>query len=247
MSRVLVIPAAGLGSRLGDPRPKVLVPVAGVPMIDRLLTLYAEVAPRAVVVAAPSFAGDLARHLAPWGDAVEIAIQPSPTGMLDAILRATDAARRARPERVWITWCDQVAVDPRTVARLAAAEDADPEAALLLPTVRRPEPYIHLMRDASGTITRVLHQREGDPMPAEGEGDMGLFALTATAFLEDLPRFAREAPLGAVTGERNFLPFVPWLARRAKVTTIEAHHLIEAVGVNTPEDLAAVEAHLRHG
>ncbi len=243
-----MIPAAGLGSRLGDPRPKPLVPVAGVPMIDRLLALYARVVERVVVVANPDSADDLRRHLAAVrGDAAAVAIQPHPSGMLDALLRAGDAARRARPSRVWITWCDQVAVDPRTVSALASAEDAEPDAAVVMPTVRRPDPYIHLVRDAGGKVIDVLHRREDDRMPPEGEGDMGLFALTADAFLHDLPRFAQEAPVGAVTGERNFLPFIPWLARRARVVTIDAHHPIEAVGVNTPEDLKLVEAHLSHG
>ena len=35
MPRTLIVPAAGLGSRLGAARPKLLVRVAGTPMIDR--------------------------------------------------------------------------------------------------------------------------------------------------------------------------------------------------------------------
>ena len=52
-TRLLVIPAAGLGSRLGAGVPKVLVPVAGVPMLDRLLDLYRSAVDRVVVVAVP--------------------------------------------------------------------------------------------------------------------------------------------------------------------------------------------------
>jgi choline kinase len=40
MSRLLIIPAAGAGSRLGADVPKVLVPVAGMTMLERLLNLY---------------------------------------------------------------------------------------------------------------------------------------------------------------------------------------------------------------
>ena len=49
------MPAAGLGTRLNADRPKLLVPVAGVPMIDRLLALFAGVVDRAAVVVHPSF------------------------------------------------------------------------------------------------------------------------------------------------------------------------------------------------
>ena len=45
--------------------------------------------------------------------------------------------------------------------------------------------------------------------------------------------------MGAGTGERNFLPFLPWLAERAKVMTFEID-AAEAQGINTPEDLVAV-------
>ena len=51
-SRLLIVPAAGLGTRLGADRPKLLVPVAGIPMIDRLLGLFAGTVDRAVVVVA---------------------------------------------------------------------------------------------------------------------------------------------------------------------------------------------------
>src|ERR1044072_638042 len=55
MSRVLIVPAAGAGSRLGGALPKILVPVAGRPMIDHLVTLYRPFAETIVVVAHPSF------------------------------------------------------------------------------------------------------------------------------------------------------------------------------------------------
>jgi 2-C-methyl-D-erythritol 4-phosphate cytidylyltransferase len=63
MTRLLVIPAAGLGSRLGSALPKVLVPVAGVPMLDRILELYRAVADRVVVITHPAFTGQVERHV----------------------------------------------------------------------------------------------------------------------------------------------------------------------------------------
>ena len=83
-----------------------------------------------------------------------------------------------------------------------------------MPTVRKADPYIHLERDGAGRISRVLHRREGDVMPQIGESDMGLFALSAEACFHLLPQFASEVVTGAGTGERNFLPFIPWVAQR---------------------------------
>ena len=244
MSRVLVIPAAGLGSRLGAAVPKLLVPVAGVPMIDRLARLYDGYVSRIVLIAHPSFAARLRRHVEPWPLPVDVAVQERPTGMLDALLLGGDAVRSSSSEEVWITWCDQVGVHPATIRRLSQALANDPDVALALPTVASETPYIHFARDHAGRIIDVLHRREGDAMPAAGESDMGLFALTRSAYLGDLPGYAEQPAIGRVTGERNFLPFIPWLAGRRRVLTFPAVEAMEAVGVNTPADLARIERYL---
>lgn len=243
---MLIVPAAGMGTRLGTALPKLLVPVAGVPMIDRVLALYRDVIDHAVVVVSPAAVERVADHLAGErsGLTTECVVQERPTGMLDAIMLGEDAARRRGPSCVWVTWCDQVAVHPRTVLRLASLTGAHDTVPLVMPTIRAAEPYIHLERDPSGRIVRVLHRREGDAMPAEGESDMGLFAMSAAAYRERLPEYARGIDVGAETGERNFLPFIPWMAARGQVVTFPAQDVMEAVGINTPGDLEIVEDYL---
>ena len=242
--RVLIVPAAGLGSRLQSPLPKLLVPVGGVPMIDRLLDLYAGHAGRTVIVSNPGARTQVESHVRARAG-VDVAVQEQPTGMLDAITIGVDAARRLEPRSLWITWCDQVGVHPRTLEHLAEACERSPDTPLIMPTVRRLHPYIHLDRDREGRISRVLHRREGDAMPDAGESDMGVFALSADAAFDLLPRYAGEVVMGAGTGERNFLPFIPWVAQRAEVITFPSEEPEEAIGVNTPEELQTVEAYLR--
>jgi len=115
----------------------------------------------------------------------------------------------------------------------------------VLPTATRRQPYIHFERDASGRIVRLLQLREGDAMPVEGESDLGLFALTRETVDTDLAEYAREASPGGATGERNFLPFVPWLSRRRTVVTFPCTNPFEAVGINTPAERDEVAAWLR--
>jgi bifunctional UDP-N-acetylglucosamine pyrophosphorylase / glucosamine-1-phosphate N-acetyltransferase len=175
---------------------------------------------------------------------VAIFMQAQPTGMLDAILLPRLLIANRQPDEVWITWCDQVAVSEGTVYRLAQAMVTAPAPDLAFPTVMAAAPYIHFARDQEGRIVRVLQRREGDSMPADGEGDIGLFALSRHAYLDLLPDFSRSVSAGAGTGERNFLPFIPWLASRSAVRTIPANEAIEAVGINTPEDLKLVSDYL---
>jgi bifunctional UDP-N-acetylglucosamine pyrophosphorylase/glucosamine-1-phosphate N-acetyltransferase len=243
--RVLVLPAAGTGSRLGSALPKVLHPVAGRPMLAHLAALYRPWIDRWHVVVRPADTSAVEAACAAIGLAARLHVQPAPTGMLDAVLRPLEAVAHDAPSSVWITWCDQIGIRPETLARLAATAPGAAPAAVALPTCRKPEPYIHLDRDRAGRIVYVRHRREGDDMPPIGEADAGLFALSPAAYLNELPRYAA-APdaAGRVTGERNFLPFLPWIERVGTVVTFPCLDGEETIGVNTPADLAAIEAYL---
>lgn len=160
--------------------------------------------------------------------------------MLDAILCGRQAVLAAGCDRVWITWCDQVGISAATVETLARLDAESANAAVIMPTVSQAPPYIHFDRDASGRLTGVRQRREGDAMPEVGTSDAGLFSLSRKAFAEFLPEYARTAQPGALTAELNFLPFIPWVAATASVVTFDIAPE-EARGVNTPDDLAAME------
>ncbi len=242
MRRVLVVPAAGRGTRLGSARPKALTPVAGRPMIDYVLSRGAAYCESAVVVVHPSARVAMAAYAAGAPLPISLAEQASPTGMLDAILAATPLVAASQAERVWIAWCDQVLLSQATSDHVAVREQAADHPDVVFPTVPQSPPYIHFVREAGGRIGRVLQRREGDAMPEIGESDAGFFSLSRAAFLEALPAYAADAPLGRGTGEKNFLPF---LARPDAVVTVPLADPVEACGINTPDDLAMAEAVLR--
>ncbi len=241
----LVVPAAGVGSRLGSVLPKLLVPVDGRPMLDYLVELYAPVVRRFVFVVRPGVEADVEARGRALGIQVACAVQATPTGMLDAILLSRDAVSVSVPDWVWITWCDQVAVLPETVSTLCNSCTDDSRTLMAFPTCRQPDPYIHFDRNDANEIIGLRQRREGDAMPAIGESDAGLFALARTAFFERLPAFALEAGVGSGTGERNFLPFIPWLSARhpGSIRTWPCRDAIETVGINSPDDLRRIETH----
>ncbi len=245
---VLIIPAAGAGTRLQSATPKVLAPVNGRAMIEHLFDRYCEIVQRFVLVVHPSFATEVRRHverIAPSLD-VQFATQTKATGMLDAIMLASDAAQAHSGARVWITWCDQIGVHPHTIATLARLSREHAGVPAILPTARQAPPYIHLNRGADGRITGIRQRREGDDMPPVGESDIGLFSLSPEAYYDLLPQFAADAVPASATRERNFLPFLPWLVERQRaVLTFPSVSELEAVGINTPDDRVRLEAYLR--
>ena len=217
-------------------------------MIEHLFDRYCATVQRFVLVVHPSFEADVKRHVEQIAPSlnVQFATQAEPTGMLDAILLAANAARTDTAGRVWITWCDQIGVHPHTVTTLDQLSHEHPGTPAILPTSRQVSPYIHLARDADGRITGILQRREGDDMPLVGESDVGLFSLSSEAYSDLLPRFARETTQSTTTRERNFLPFLPWLVERGYIVlTFPSASELEAIGINTPDDRVRLEAYLR--
>jgi bifunctional UDP-N-acetylglucosamine pyrophosphorylase/glucosamine-1-phosphate N-acetyltransferase len=245
MTRTLIVPAAGAGTRLGQDTAKVLAPVAGRPMLEHLLARYRPYAEQAILIVAPRWVEAVDAVLQAQWPGGAVVVQERPTGMLDAVRLGAPLIAAARPDRVWVTWCDQLAVRPETLDRLRREEAVRPEPAFVMPTCTGEAPYIHFARDPGGRIVRVLHRREGDDMPARGESDIGVFSLSRETYLDHLARYDADAGRGAGTGERNFLPFIPWLAREETVVTFPCVDAIEALGINTPADRDRIERHLR--
>lgn len=245
MKIALIIPAAGSGTRLQSSLPKVLSPVNGRPMLHYIFQAYRDYVSRIVVVVKPSFEKDVQAYVEGQEIPVEIARQESPTGMLDAILNAKPFLSGWEPDRIWITWCDQIAVHPQTVLNLYEMSRHPKQYDLVFPTVHMNKPYIHLDRNSRGEIMNILHERECDIMPDRGESDMGLFSLSSHAYHNLLESFSKQVMQGATTKERNFLPFIPWVQTHGTMKSFSACHPMEALGVNTPEDLKKMEHYLR--
>lgn len=245
-SRLLIVPAAGQGTRLGGTTPKALALVNGTPMIQHVLERHRGRVRLAVAVVRPGMEAAIEAIGRETGVPVRTVVQERPTGMLDAILLAAGEVRRDAPACVWITWCDQVAIRPGTLDALERACPGGGETAFAFPTAVGPHPYIHFDRAADGRIVGLRQRREGDAMPPVGESDAGLFAMSPDVYLDLLPAFGASCGKPGATGERNFLPFIPWLEaqRPGSVRTFACLEPIEALGINTPGDLARVEADL---
>lgn len=235
MKRLLIVPAAGRGTRLGYDKPKFLYPLCGKPLIEHVLDIYIHFVDEVVIVVSPD-ALELAQEnfmnaILP----VRIIVQGEPTGMLDAILEAGKHVREFKPDRIWVTWCDQVAIQAETLDRMEKMEEKR-DYAMIVPVIRKTSPYIHFEMDDKDRICSVLQRREGDRMPDIGNNDMGLFSMSLRAFKQLEREFSPSLELGGATGERNFLPFIPWLAKRDVVMQMKGTIEMETVGINTPDD-----------
>lgn len=238
MTRICaVIPAAGRGSRLGLDCPKVLVPIDGQRRVwDILRDNLGAVAERVHIVLAPSMMADfdavLNCEIAP--DKITVSEQTTPLGMGDAIFGAEPHWRDF--DSILIVWGDQVNLSEITIRNVAALCKA--EKTIVLPLVECRSPYVQYdLKD--GVLTGVRQSREGDQMDPVGFSDVGVFALSVANLLDCWRSFVKESVVGAQTNELNFLPFLPFLSQRCgwQLRTVIVSDPVEALGINTPEDL----------
>jgi bifunctional N-acetylglucosamine-1-phosphate-uridyltransferase/glucosamine-1-phosphate-acetyltransferase GlmU-like protein len=214
--------------------------VAGRPILDWLLDGIEPHCASLVFVLSPDGAAEVAVELdRRIAGRYQIAIQPSPTGMGDAV---SIGLEHVHSEHVAVVWGDQVALRPRSVAVTLALHQGPLEADLTCPTVLRPQPYIHIERDDAGSIIGLRQAREGDTMPPEGESDTGFFCFRTDALRGWLEQMRHDdAALGRDTGEFNLLPVIPLAARQGRVLTPRHMRVEETVGVNSAGDAGRVE------
>ncbi|MCS6953795.1 MAG: HAD-IA family hydrolase [Bryobacterales bacterium] len=240
-----VIPAAGRGSRMGFDKPKILYPVAGRPILEWLMDLLLPFCQTVVLVLSPAGRAAVEERLSQRAPGrYRIAIQAEPTGMGDAVAVGLEAVETLHAA---VVWGDQVALRSQSVEACLRLHQGWLAPRITCPTVWRDRPYIHFLRGPRGELRGVLQAREGDDLPDSGESDTGFFCFR-TQDLRALLQTHRGAPQarGRRTGEFNLLPLIPLLAREdGAVLTPRLMAVEETVGVNSPEDAAAVEAFLR--
>jgi len=235
---VVVILAAGRGTRMRSALPKVLHPVCGRPMLLWVIAAaQAAGAGRVVVVDAPERALEAAL---PAG--VELAIQAEPKGTGDAVRAAEGHFSPGAP--VLVLSGDVPLLTAAAIGDLAAAHAAgDAGATLVTARLADPTGYGRVVRAADGTVERIVETKvAGDATAAElaiDEVNAGIYAFDPEPLRDALGRLEADNAQGEL-----YLPDVLPLMRPAG-STVAALELADprlTLGVNDRVDLAEVSA-----
>jgi CTP:molybdopterin cytidylyltransferase MocA len=237
---IAVIAAAGRGSRLGYHQPKLLYPIEGRPLVVWMTERLKDLVSRVAIVLSPD--GQTAFEGASLAIDVPVTtiIQPSPTGMADAILAAEPALCAAdAPPTAVILWGDQIGVRRETVARALAIHARHPlHPAVTVPLARVDAPYVHYEFDAHDRLIAVRQRREGDVLPDAGQADCGCFVVSPARVFPLLRRLRTSNLLeGPLSREQNFLQALPFIAREAPVVGVTGARLADTIGLNSTVDL----------
>jgi bifunctional UDP-N-acetylglucosamine pyrophosphorylase/glucosamine-1-phosphate N-acetyltransferase len=229
----IAILAAGKGKRMHSALPKVLHPLGGKPLLAHVLATARAMTPRAICVV--DGAGEAVRKRFPDADLVW-ARQDPPRGTGDA-LRCALAALPADGVTLVLFGADPL---PQRSTLSEVVEHAQ-RGALSLLTIELDDPsgYGRIVRTADGRVAAIVEHKEASPEQlAIREINTGVMAAPTKAYARWL----------AAIDDRNaageyFLTDVIALAVRegTAVATTQAPSTTEALGVNSPRDLAELE------
>ncbi|MGD2142878.1 MAG: sugar phosphate nucleotidyltransferase [Anaerolineae bacterium] len=241
-----VVLAAGRGKRLlplTNDRSKAMLPIAGRPIVGRVLAMLARGgAGRFVVVVHPEDQA-LIDHLRrpPWADRVRLAYQSRRLGMAHAIECAFPPMRERSAPPFLLASCDNLYPDGH-VARLITRLQEGLDAAITLmwaPRPRATQSALVVLRD--GFVVDIIEKPQPDEIPSYGGSQE---ALCAPALYALSPRILSYLPEVSPSsrGEREFTDALRLLIRDGG--RVGGQVVKNRMTLTRPEDLLAINRHL---
>jgi UDP-N-acetylglucosamine diphosphorylase/glucosamine-1-phosphate N-acetyltransferase len=240
---VAIILAAGKGTRMASDLPKVLHPMAGEPLVAYPIRA-ARQAQAATVVVVVGYEGEHVRNevTARFPDAagwLRFATQAEQLGTGHAVMCALPEVP-ATDGLALVQSGDVPLVRASTLAALAERAEVC-SSGLALTSFRPPDPsgYGRILRDPQGRVQGIREHRDASAAErAIDECNAGTYAVRLSLLRTELPHLRR----ANAQGEIYLTDLVELAARRGEVAALEIDP-IEAAGVNTPQQLAELEAY----
>jgi bifunctional UDP-N-acetylglucosamine pyrophosphorylase/glucosamine-1-phosphate N-acetyltransferase len=238
----VVILAAGKGTRMQSALPKVLHPVAGLPMAEYALRATAPLDAASTTVVVGYGAERVQAALSQWE--VAFATQAPQLGTGHALTQAESALAGAKGTLVLLAG-DVPLLRAATLRTLVAThQQAGAAATVLTATVPRPFGYGRIVR-ARGRIARIVEERDATPDQRDiREINSGIYALDLAPLFDALRSIAAENAQG-----EYYLTDLVSIYRRRKlvVETVAVERPEEIRGINSRTELAEVGAIVRQG
>jgi bifunctional UDP-N-acetylglucosamine pyrophosphorylase / glucosamine-1-phosphate N-acetyltransferase len=242
---LVLIMAAGMGTRMKSDLPKVLHAVAGRSMIGWVVTAAHTAGAKRVVAILGHKAEVVKAELdARFGvGKIDIAIQAEQRGTGHAVMCGLPALSSENDDRVVVILSgDAPLLQAERIAQLTAACIANPAGLALLSTIPdRDMPYGRLVRDDSGKLLRIVEHVDATPEQRKiRDTNAGFYAVRLGHLRKDLETIKADN----AKSELYLTDLVACAAARGGATAIDVP-FSEVSGVNDRVDLAAVDAAAR--
>lgn len=237
-SLLIIILAAGKGTRMQSALPKVLHPVASVPMLGHVLALAGTAGAAAIaVVVGPGMDNvrDEALRRAPGA---AIFVQTEQRGTADAVLAARDPIAAHKGD-VIVLYADTPLIRAETLVRLRAALAQGAGVAVLGFEAADPTGYGRLLTDADGALSAIREDKDA----TTAERAVRLCNSGVLAFrVPDLARLLGRIGNANAKGEYYLTDAVEIARGDGHKASVVVCPEDEVLGVNARDQLAVAEA-----
>jgi bifunctional UDP-N-acetylglucosamine pyrophosphorylase/glucosamine-1-phosphate N-acetyltransferase/UDP-N-acetylglucosamine pyrophosphorylase len=239
---IAIILAAGKGKRMASDLPKVLVPVCGRPMVRYVLDAVRAAGIERIVVVV-GYRGEIVRSELAGEPGVEFVEQTEQLGTGHAVMTCHEALA-SHDGPVLILAGDSPMVQVASLQALLA-EFAASGPACLLGTATKPNPQGlgRILRDPSGNFLGIVEEKDATPAErAIKEVNMSTYVFQAADLLAALQQLTADNSQG-----EYYLTDCPGVLKKAgrPVLALNALQPIEALSINTVEELAVVESEMK--
>ena len=237
-----VIMAAGQGKRMQDPtKPKVLYEIGGQPMVGHVLRLCEKIAANPVVCIIGYGREAVAAYLSKEFPSVKIAIQEEQLGTGHAVQQAERALGGFNGD-VLILSGDVPLLTEQTTRRLILEHRASNATASVLSVVLKdPSGYGRIVRTESGSLEKIVEHKDAtDEERNIAEINTGIYVFDAKILFEVLKRIDRKNAQGEFYLTDTLALIISQFGFGA-VSVVKADDPVEVSGVNTKDQLAALE------
>ena len=237
----VVILAAGQGTRMKSQLPKVLHPVGGRPMVERVLRVARSLNPETITLVVGHRADTVRERLAGFPD-LHFVVQEPQLGTAHA-LQQSEKVLAGRSGMVILLSGDVPLLTAATVGRLADAHrQAQAAATVVTANLERPYGYGRIVR-TGGRIARIVEERDASPAERHiTEINSGIYAFDLPPLFDALRGIASQN----AQGEFYLTDLVAIYDRRKlPVEALLVENAQEIRGINSRTELAEVSRLVR--
>ena len=237
----VVILAAGQGTRMKSRLPKVLHPIAGLPLVERVLRTAETISPATITLIVGHRADFVREQLAARPN-LHFALQEPQLGTAHALQQA-EPVLAGRTGTVVLLSGDVPLLAPQTLRKLIDTHQAAGAAATVVTAnVDRPYGYGRIVR-TDGRIARIVEERDASPEERKiREINSGIYAFDLAPLFDSLRGIASQNAQGEF-----YLTDLVGIYRRRKlpVETLLIDNAQEIRGINSRTELAEVSRIVR--
>lgn len=240
MSLHIVILAAGQGTRMQSQTPKVLHPIAGKPMLARVIDVAQELNP-AMIHIIYGYGGEQIKQALP-NPAVNWIKQEQLLGTGHAVLQALPFIP---PEsQVLILSGDVPLIQLSTLSTLIALTQPSQSLALLLAKIDNPTGLGRIIRNTHGHIVAIVEEKDAN---TEQKAIQEIYSGICSASASDLAKWLPQLQSNNAQGE-YYLTDIIALAVKSSVpiVSLAVDDIMEIQGVNTRIQLQQLERLWQH-